>query len=187
MRFDHFEFLAPIYDSAIPARLAPQLLNLLDPRPGMTLLDAAGGTGRLALPLKDIVARVVVADLAAGMLRRAQAKHGLLPVRSSTSALPFPDAAFDRVLMVDALHHIQDRPAAVREMARVLRPGGIALIQEPDIDTFAVKVVALIETLAGMGSRFLSLEGIAALHDGLSGRVFTHRQDYTLWVGLRKS
>jgi demethylmenaquinone methyltransferase/2-methoxy-6-polyprenyl-1,4-benzoquinol methylase len=184
MPIDHFEILAPWYDRAIRSRLTPDLLELLNPTPASRVLDAAGGTGRLALPLRAHAAQVVVADIAAGMLAQARGKGGLAVVRASTDALPFQARSFDRVLIVDALHHIRAQQEAVHQLWRVLKPGGRLLIEEPDIADFPVKLIALAETLAGMGSRFLRREQISALFAGLPGRAGWQRKDHTIWVWI---
>ena len=47
--------------------------------------------------------------------------------------------------MVDALHHVADQEATIRELWRLLKPGGRIIIEEPDIRRFEVKLLALIE------------------------------------------
>jgi demethylmenaquinone methyltransferase/2-methoxy-6-polyprenyl-1,4-benzoquinol methylase len=84
-------------------------------------------------------------------------------VQSTVEQLPFPNASFDRVFAVDALHHFSDHRAAIGELLRVLRPGGRMVIEEPDIKRLPVKLIALLEKLALMNSRFLTAEQIHAL------------------------
>lgn len=158
----HFDVIAGFYDHAIaapdPARLAAALRL---PIPGL-LLDAGGGTGRVAAGLHAQVGRWIISDLSAPMLAQAQIKGVALPLRASVERLPFADAAFDRVLAVDALHHFADQRLAVAELVRVLKPGGRIVIEEPDIRRRQVKLVALAEKLALMGSHFASPQQIAA-------------------------
>ena len=61
--FDHFSLLAPIYDRAIPPGERAKFLRLLDARPGSRVLDAGGGTGRVAQRVGAAGADVLVADL----------------------------------------------------------------------------------------------------------------------------
>ena len=160
---DHFDILAPIYDLVIPPPDPARLRDLLRlPTPGR-MLEAGGGTGRVSSELISAVGTLVINDLSRPMLKQAQAKGPLRPVQSYVERLPFPDASFDRVLAVDALHHFDDHHTAVGELLRVLRPGGRLVIDEPDIPRFAVKVVALLERLALMHSHFLSSEEIIDL------------------------
>jgi len=66
-------------------------------------------------------------------------------------------------VVVDALHHFADQRAAIGELLRVLKPGGRLVIEEPDINRFAVKFVALAERLALMRSHFFAPTDICAM------------------------
>ena len=103
--FDHFDILAPFYERLIPLTAAIVLEPLLALRPNCTLLDAAGGTGRVASMFAASAGRVVVCDASLRMLEQAR-KKGLETVQAELEALPFADATFDRILLVDAFHHV---------------------------------------------------------------------------------
>ena len=170
---DHFDLLAPIYDWVIPPPDPERLRRLLRLPITGTMLEAGGGTGRVSSRLASLVGTLVINDLSAPMLREAQQKGPLRPVQSYVERLPFPDASFDRVFAVDALHHFDDHRAAVGELLRVLRSGGRLVIEEPDIRRFPVKIVALLEKLALMNSHFLSDDEIRSLVEsfGLAPQV----------------
>jgi ubiquinone/menaquinone biosynthesis C-methylase UbiE len=183
---DHFDLLAPIYDRVIgppdPARLR-DLLRL--PATGW-LLDAGGGTGRVSAQLRPLVDKLVISDLSTQMLRQALAKD-ICPAQTRVERLPFPDDTFERVLVVDALHHFQHQPAAIRDLVRVLKPGGRLVIEEPDINHFGVKLVALAEKLLLMGSHFhppAEIRQMVADH-GLPARVETDGA-FAAWVVVDK-
>jgi ubiquinone/menaquinone biosynthesis C-methylase UbiE len=92
---------------------------------GRTLLDVAGGDGYWAGQAIRRGARAVSLDLARHKLefgRRLRGHPAL--VEGDALALPFADASFDVVMSVCAIEHFDDGPAALAEMARVLRPGG---------------------------------------------------------------
>ncbi len=95
------------------------------------LLDLAGGTGDLAVGLaRTLGVEVVVLDATPQMLLRVSA-HPLVSVREGLAeAIPFPASHFDALVCSDAFHHFRDQDAAVREMARVVRPGGGVLLLE---------------------------------------------------------
>jgi ubiquinone/menaquinone biosynthesis C-methylase UbiE len=152
--FDHFGFLAPYYDRVFgppePARLR-DLLRL--PVTGR-LLDAGGGTGRVSAQLIPYVEELVISDVSEGMLRQALPKGHCRPTAAHVERLPFADESFDRVLVVDALHHFADQQEAIVELVRVLKPGGRLVIEEPDLRHGTVKLVALAEKMMLMQSHF---------------------------------
>ena len=107
-------------------------------RPGMKVLDIAGGTGDLARAFARRVGpegEVWLTDINGAMLAVGRARlldHGLaLPVaQCDAEHLPFPDGRFDRVSVAFGLRNMTDKDAALREMHRVLKPGGRLLVLE---------------------------------------------------------
>jgi demethylmenaquinone methyltransferase/2-methoxy-6-polyprenyl-1,4-benzoquinol methylase len=120
------------------------------------------------------------------MLLQAAKKEGLRQVRTHTERLPFPDGFFARILMVDALHHVFNQVETAHELWRVLRPGGRLVIEEPDVQTFPVKVIALFEKLALMRSHFLPPKRIAALFSFPDVQAETCRAANNVWIILDK-
>jgi ubiquinone/menaquinone biosynthesis C-methylase UbiE len=187
--FDHFGFLAPFYDRLIKPKAPQYLWDLLQlPTDGL-LLDAGGGTGRMSQLMLGKAADVVLVDLSLEMLNQARDKGSLQRVCSHTEAFPFPQESFSRILMVDALHHVCDQPQTILELWRLLQPGGYLVIEEPDLRTFTVKLVAIGEKVALMRSHFLSPPAIAALFDGLPAevRIETEPDGFNAWVIVGKN
>src|SRR5260370_25850928 len=113
-----------------PALFMPWARSLVETaalRPGERVLDVACGTGvvtRLAAKRVGAGGKVVGLDLNAGMLEVARSRAPAIEWREgSATELPLPDAAFDAVLCQQGLQFFPDRPAALREMRRVLVPG----------------------------------------------------------------
>lgn len=185
MTFDHFGVLAPFYDRLIKFSEADALVRRLALPVAGIVLDAGGGTGRVAMELAGMAGQVVVADVSLGMLSQAREKE--LPVIcGAAEKLPFPSGAFDRVLMVDTLHHVRDQADTVRELWRVLAPGGRILVVEPDIRFLAVKGIALFEKLMFMRSHFLSPQKIAGLFREFGVKAHIEAERGTAWVAVEK-
>jgi len=118
------------------ARLA-RVVVLAEVQPGQAVLDVATGTGVLIphlLSRLGAAGRVVATDLSPGMLEVARRK-GFPPnvtfLEADVHQLPLPDADFDQVICNAALPHFEDQVESIREMARVLRPGGMLTISHP--------------------------------------------------------
>ncbi len=183
---DHFGLLAPIYERLIRPRMPERLHHLVALPADGPLLDVGGGTGRVAQFFRREASAVVLVDVSLRMLAQAREKNGLLCVGGTAEGLPFPDGHFARVIIVDALHHVADQDDALREMWRVLRPGGRLVIEEPDVRRFVVKLVALAEKLTLMRSHFLSPPRIAALVADFGARPVIETEGYAAWVVAEK-
>lgn len=184
--FDHFGLLAPFYETFIKAKEPRDLIQHLDLPTAGRLLDAGGGTGRVAQYLRQHASQVVIADLSCRMLAQAKQKDGLIPVCSHTEKLPFPDASFERIIMVDVLHHVCDQKETAQDLWRILKPGGKLIIEEPDVRKFVVKLIAWGEKIALMRSHFLAPLAIAALFNGVEAQVTVKQKDYIAWVIVEK-
>ncbi len=91
--------------------------------PGVRVLDAGAGTGKLSRLLAASGAVVLAADPSDAMIRRTAGVAGVVPLRAVAEALPFRDGALDAAAAASAFHGF-DGPRALRELHRVLRPGG---------------------------------------------------------------
>ena len=185
---DHFGLAAPFYERFAkvldPATLSAHLGLPVRGR----LLDAGGGTGRVAKALCGMAGEIVVCDLSAGMLRQAVGKVCVEAVQAHTELLPFADASFERIIVVDAFHHFVDQKAAVAALWRVLAPGGRLVIEEPNIDTLMVKGVALAERVVLMRSRFYSPRDMAQMLQAAGGQVSIHSAHaFNAWIVADKA
>jgi demethylmenaquinone methyltransferase / 2-methoxy-6-polyprenyl-1,4-benzoquinol methylase len=109
-------------------------------RPGMKVLDLAGGTGDLTAKFSHIVGdkgQVILADINDSMLKVGRTKlrdKGVVGnvsyVQANAEELPFPDNHFDIITIAFGLRNVTDKDAALRSMNRVLKPGGKLLVLE---------------------------------------------------------
>lgn len=100
-------------------------------RPGERVLDIAAGTGTSSEPFANAGVHVVPADFSLGMLRVGRRRRGDLAFTAADAMrLPFADEAFDAVTMSFGLRNVADTAAALREFARVTRPGGRLVVCE---------------------------------------------------------
>lgn len=125
MKQARYEGLADWYDTEFQpepfeGETWETLVRLLGESSG-GLIDVGCGTGSYAAGLTGRGWRVTGVDVSEDMLRRAQDK-GMRAVRADASALPFEDASFDAAISVFTHTDADDFPAALREVARVLRP-----------------------------------------------------------------
>ena len=109
------------------------LVDAIDARPTDRVLDVATGTGMVAQALHDRYGCTVVGvDQSADMLALARTRGGVYEaiVEGRAEKLPFPDAAFDHLSFTYLLRYVDDPAATMRELARVVKPGGrVAMVE----------------------------------------------------------
>jgi SAM-dependent methyltransferase len=102
-------------------------------RPSTDALEIGTGTGALLRTLVERGCRMQGVEMNEALIAEGQRWYGALPIQKvSGITLPFPDASFDVVLSFDVFEHIPDSDAHLREVRRVLRPGGSYLMQTPN-------------------------------------------------------
>lgn len=130
----HPEIHNPIEQARLTASVARavQAITSDTPAADRVMLDVGAGTGNLTGKLLAHPGRVIAADLSAGMLGDLAARHGArltMQLLNGTDLRPLADASVDLVGAYSVLHHVPDYLALVDEMVRVLRPGGVILLE----------------------------------------------------------
>jgi ubiquinone/menaquinone biosynthesis C-methylase UbiE len=145
-----------------------RLREVIEPAPGERVLEIGPGTGYYTLDLADWVGAeggVEVFDLQQEMLdhtiRRAR-ERGLWNVNATkgdAQSLPYEDDSFDAAVLITVLGEIPDQDAALREVTRVLRPGGRLVVGELFGDPHMVTISSLRGRAEGAGLRFATRSG----------------------------
>jgi SAM-dependent methyltransferase len=137
------------------------------------VLEVGVGTGLLALRLHEVGIPVSGVDLSAPMLAKLVHKAGGAPpfplVRGDATTMPFADRAFGAVYLRWVLHLIRDWRAALAEMARVVRPGGVLVVSLGAFDEVGTAVRARFSEITGLSTEPVGL--MWADHDALDAAL----------------
>jgi ubiquinone/menaquinone biosynthesis C-methylase UbiE len=145
-----------------------RLRAILDPRPGERVLEVGPGTGYYALPVAESLepgGRLDVLDVQQEMLDHTARRAGergisnLVPTLGDALALPYEDGTFDAAYLVTVLGEVPEQGAALRELRRVLKPGGRVVVGELMGDPHVVTFGRLEERAADAGLRFEERSG----------------------------
>lgn len=129
---DRYDQVGAVMSFGQDPRWRRALVDYIQPRPGMRILDVATGTGMVAFALAGHGAEVIGLDQSeamlggarAGLQRRPELADRLSFVRGEAETLPYADGEFDALSFTYLLRYVDDPAATVRELARVVRPGG---------------------------------------------------------------
>jgi len=180
---EHRAFLASRTAARDAAFFVPYLKR------GMRLLDCGCGMGALTVSLAEVVApgEVTGIDWEPSQIDAAQAwaaERGATNVRFQTGSiydLPFPDGSFDAVFANTVLEHTSDPQRIIREMYRVLAPGGVAGVCDPD---YATLIHAPATPLSDEG---MSLMLKVDEHNGGSLYYARHQRSYLIEAGFART
>jgi ubiquinone/menaquinone biosynthesis C-methylase UbiE len=166
---------APLFFD-VPARALVEIVGL---EPGERVLDAGTGTGavaRAALAVAGSPDSIVAIDPSTAMLMAARRARIQLVVAGAMPDLPFSDSSFDVVLSAFVMTHVDDPDAAIRDVLRVLRPGGRVALSawSPSDDEYSrawsevVHEFVAADALARAAERVLPGEPRFSRRDGLA-------------------
>jgi SAM-dependent methyltransferase len=137
-----------------------RLREILEPQPGERILEVGPGTGYYTIDVAEWVkpdGQMDILDIQQEMLDHTMLRAGerglanVTPRQGDATALPYEDAAFDAAFLVTVLGEIPHQEAALRELARVLKPGGRLVIGELLGDPHYVRLAPLRLRASGAG------------------------------------
>ena len=151
-----FDVIAPVYDwlAIGKKKTASRIQKLVTFSVSDRIADIGGGTGTIAQLIAPQVKEVTVIDSSARMIRECTKKKGLRCVVGDAHNVAFPDAYFDKIIMVDAFHHLHDQRRALQEARRVLKKQGMLIIEEFNPQRLGGLYVVLLEKVLCLGSTF---------------------------------
>lgn len=168
IKIKFFQLVAPFYEY-LHLFKAEDFLNFVDKEKFFddndVVLDLAGGTGRIAVRLVDRVKNVVVVDVSEKMLEECKNKVGVKCHFGYAEKIPFSDKYFDKIIIVDALHHFQDLDSTLLELQRVLKNNGQIIVEEVVPESIFGKFLILAEKMLRMNSHFYSKNELKNIFD----------------------
>ncbi len=159
-----FDFVAPIYGKVhLGGKDSFEKIEALgDFKKSDKVLDLGGGSGRIAKFFVGKVQEITVADSSAGMINACRKHRGINCVLATAENLPFADGYFDKIIIVDALHHFKHHEKVAQEVRRVLKKTGRLIIEEFNPEKFAGWLVKIFEGLLNMKSTFYAPTALSA-------------------------
>ena len=167
-----FDRAAGYYDQTRPLGetiAKPGIQAILDiTGPGASVLDVGTGTGRISIPLLERGLDLIGCDLSSRMLMRLQEKFPAARIaQADATFLPFPSAHFEFAMTVHILHLIPSWRDVLREISRVLKPGGAYL----NVKTWGSSGVSIRERLRLFWRDWLQTQGFNASNPGLQDQT----------------
>jgi len=135
------------------------------------VVDIGGGTGRVAKFLVGKVKSVTVIDPSRKMIEQCQKHAGISCVSGEGENLPLGDNSADKIILMDAFHHIQNQLVAIGEIARIIKLNGKIIIEEFNPATFSGVLIVILEKILRFNSKFYQPKELAELFSNNNFKV----------------
>lgn len=154
--YGFFDFIAPIYDyfRPEPLKVFHKIWNLGGFERSDRIVDLGGGTGAVAKLFVGRVQQILVIDPSQKMIERCRKNSGLSCIVGGGESLPLESGTIDKIILVDAFHHIPNQLKTAEEIKRVLKKDGRVIIAEYNPEVFGGKLIVLFEKMLCLGSVF---------------------------------
>ncbi len=155
-RYDKFMEMLNLYKT-------DEIVQALDLEGSEKIADIGGGTGRIANEVSRHCRKVYVVDESSGMLSMVEEGESVEAVKADALNTGFIDGYFDVVMFTDVIHHIKDQEGAIKEAARILKPGGKILVLDFEKRHIIVRLLYVFELLVFGRMKYRSFEGMKML------------------------
>lgn len=151
-----FDVIAPVYEwlPINAKRTFKKIEEIGNFSVSDVVVDVGGGTGRIAQFLVGKVKSITVIDSSCKMIEECKKHSGVTCVVADGEKMPIKSGSADKIILVDAFHHISNQSAAITEIKRILRKNGKVIIEEFNPLTFGGKAIVIFEKILRLGSNF---------------------------------
>jgi len=147
--FNFFDIVSPFFDKIVPG--AKKSFDIIEKNCNIKvadkILDLGGGSGRIASFFINKAREITVVDSSRGMIKQCEKRKGINCILADAENLPFRDGYFDKIIIVDALHHFHNQESVIREVARVLKKEGKLVIEEFNPEKIIGRLIEFFEEI----------------------------------------
>jgi ubiquinone/menaquinone biosynthesis C-methylase UbiE len=171
-----FNIIAPIYRYIHPG--AKQTFEMVykigNFKKNDKLLDLGGGVGRIARFFVGKVDDITVSDSSSGMIEKCKSINSIKCVVSPAEKLPFENGIFNKIIIIEAIHHFDNFDKVLMEVKRILKPGGMIIVEEINGKKFLGIAMMVVEKLLGMTSNTYIAQDLLSIFQkhGFEMRVY---------------
>lgn len=176
----HWETYVANYASGRRRAKIKIVKNLLGEISGTRVLDVGIGAGYWTRHCRDAGATVTTLEYEEALIEPYRTSRDLMLVQGDAQTMPFATESFDSVLLLDVIEHLREAGSCLREISRVLRPGGRLVLVTDNTDFVLQRLLAPLDRALRIGSKAMARIGgrtVPRLHSPPS---ITHIREYTV-------
>jgi ubiquinone/menaquinone biosynthesis C-methylase UbiE len=182
-----FNIIAPIYKYMHPGakQTFEMVFKIGNFKKDDKLLDLGGGVGRIAGFFVGKVDDITVSDSSSGMIEKCKSINGVKCLMSKAEQLPFENGYFDKIIIIDAIHHFDNLEKVLAEVKRVLKPDGIIIVEEINARKVLAIAMEAIERFLGMNSNTYIAQDLLSIFQkhGFEMKVYNENKLFYYFAG----